>query len=139
MRARLITIITAVSAAVTGCGSGNVQRSNTPANVNVPAAPGGSAPAIRKVSGQFIGEDVPTQFGDIQVEIILKKGRITDVGWLKLPFDRPRSQLISEQAAPILRSEVLTAQSASINLLSGATYTSDAWATSVQAALNQVR
>ena len=138
MRARLITLVAAVSATIAGCGNANVQRSNTPATVGAPASPSGAAPPSRTASGTFIGSDVPTQFGDIQVQLTVKRGQITDVGWLKLPSDRPRSQYISQQASPILRAEVLTAQGANINLLSGATYTSDAWATSVQAALNQV-
>ena len=73
----------------------------------------------------------------MQVSITLRHGRIADVQWLKLPFDRSRSRYISQTAAPILRIEVLSAQSAHINLVSGATYTSDAWASSVQSALSQ--
>jgi uncharacterized protein with FMN-binding domain len=83
------------------------------------------------------GKDEFTRFGDVQVAITMKGGRITDVQPVTLPSDRPRSQLISQQAAPLLRSEVLAAQSAHINLLSGATYTSDAWAASVQSAIDQ--
>jgi uncharacterized protein with FMN-binding domain len=51
--------------------------------------------------------------------------------------DRPRSQFINSQAVPLLRSEVLQAQSANINLISGATFTSQAFATSLQAAIEQ--
>jgi uncharacterized protein with FMN-binding domain len=132
--------------ATAGCGgNAKVQRSTTPAhigtsNAGAPTTPTGATGAAPAggASGRFTGADVPTRYGDIQVALTLQHGHITDVQWLKLPFDRPRSQFISQQAAPILRSEVLAAQSANINLLSGATYTSDAWATSVQAALSQV-
>jgi uncharacterized protein with FMN-binding domain len=148
MRHPAFAVIAAAAAATAtaGCGgNGKVQRSTTPAQISTPStgaattATGatGGAPA-GGASGRFTGADVPTRYGDIQVALTLQHGRITDVQWLKLPFDRPRSQFISQQAAPILRSEVLAAQSAQINLLSGATYTSDAWATSVQAALSQV-
>jgi uncharacterized protein with FMN-binding domain len=119
-----------------GCGgSHRPQRSTTP--VTVTGVTSTAAPAPRKASGTFTGQDVSTQFGDVQVQIIMRGGRIVDVGAVRLPNDRPRSQFISQQAAPILRSEVLAAQSARIDLLSGATFTSDAWATSVQSALNQ--
>jgi uncharacterized protein with FMN-binding domain len=119
-----------------GCGgSHRPQRSTTP--VAVTGVTSTAAPTPRKASGTFTGQDVSTQFGDVQVQIIMRSGRIVDVGAVRLPNDRPRSQFISQQAAPILRSEVLAAQSARIDLLSGATFTSDAWATSVQSALNQ--
>jgi uncharacterized protein with FMN-binding domain len=149
MRRPLIAIAAAATAttATAGCGgNGKVQRSTTPAHISTSNAAGGTTPPTGATgaapaggaSGRFTGADVPTQYGDIQIALTLQHGHITDVQWLKLPFDRPRSQFISQQAAPILRSEVLAAQSANINLLSGATYTSDAWATSVQAALSHV-
>jgi len=87
--------------------------------------------------GVYTGQDVFTQFGDVQVKVTISGGRITDVQPLQLPFDRPRSAEISQSAAPQLHDEVLQAQSAQIDTLSGATYTSDAYAQSVQAALDQ--
>jgi uncharacterized protein with FMN-binding domain len=116
-----------------GEGDHKVQRSSRPATVTA------ATPAKPKLTatGTFTGNDVLTKFGDVQVAVTLKHGRIVDVQWLKLPFDRERSQLISRQASPILRTEVLAAQSAQIDLLSGATYTSDGWANSVQSALAQ--
>ena len=58
---------------------------------------------------------------------------------LVVPNDRPRSAQISSIAAPILRREALAAQSASIDTVSGATYTSEAYAQSLQAALDSAR
>lgn len=131
--------------ALSGCGGTKPQRPTQPA-----AAPASTATAAAtasatatptastaKTTRTIKGKDVLTQFGDVQVAVTLKNGRITDVEPVTLPSDRPRSQYISQQAGPILRSEVLAAQSARINLVSGATYTSDAWATSVQSALDQ--
>ena len=63
-------------------------------------------------------------------------GKLTDVVALELPTGR-RSGQISNYAAPILRQEALQAQSAKIDLVSGATYTSDAYTQSLQAALDQ--
>jgi uncharacterized protein with FMN-binding domain len=120
--------------AITGCGGHQkVQRSTQPVTVAARAP----ATARQTASGRFDGRDVVTKFGDVQVSLTLTHGHITDVQWLKLPSDRPRSAFISQNASPILRSEVLSAQSARIDLVSGATYTSDAWATSVQAALSR--
>jgi uncharacterized protein with FMN-binding domain len=87
--------------------------------------------------GQYTGQDFQNQFGDTQVKVTISGGRITDVQALQLPFDRQRSAEISQYAAPQLHDEVLQAQSAQIDTLSGATYTSDSYAQSVQSALDQ--
>ena len=109
------------------------------------AAPSGSAASSPTPSptpsgpkdGTYTGDDVQTQFGDVQVKVTISGGKITDVQAVQLPFDRPRSAEISQFAAPQLHDEVLQAQSAQIDLLGGATFTSDAYAQSVQSALNQ--
>ena len=85
------------------------------------------------------GEVVSTRFGDVQVEAILDGSRIVDVKALQLPFDRPRSQAISDQAAPLLRDEVLQVQGAQIDTIGGATYTSYGYARSLQSALDKAR
>jgi uncharacterized protein with FMN-binding domain len=134
------TAVVAVGLAVAGCGGHEkIQRSNKPAAVTTPATTGTAATKTVKTaapaSGTRVGKDIVTKFGDVQVSLTFKGGRISDVQWVKLPLDRPRSAYISQTAAPILRSEVLSAQSGHISLVSGATYTSDAWANSVQSAL----
>lgn len=129
----------AVALAAAGCGSHKIARSHTPAKVGG----GGTPPATDRpgpaATGTFAGNNVLTKFGDVRVAITVRRGRITDVQYLKLPFDRQRSAYISQQAAPILRQEVLAAQTAHIDILSGATYTSDAWASSVASAIARAR
>jgi uncharacterized protein with FMN-binding domain len=93
--------------------------------------------ANRYRDGQFTGSDISMRFGDVQVKVIVKGGRIVDVQTPQMPFDRPRSAEISQQAGPLLHDEVLQAQSAQIDSLSGATYTSDAYGQSLQSALDQ--
>ena len=83
------------------------------------------------------GDDVPNQFGDVQVQVTFSGGKITDVKALQLPFDRRRSAEISQFVEPYLRSEALQAQSAQIDLISGATYTSDSYAQSLQSAIDK--
>jgi uncharacterized protein with FMN-binding domain len=85
------------------------------------------------------GDVIPTQFGNVQVSVRVRGGSLLAVRALQLPFDHPRSQFISEQAEPLLRQEALQAQSAQIDILSGATYTSDAYAQSLQSALDRAR
>jgi uncharacterized protein with FMN-binding domain len=82
------------------------------------------------------GPVVDTQFGPVQVRIDVTAGRIADVVALELPTGRHSGQ-ISSYAGPILRQEALQAQSAKIDTVSGATYTSDAYAQSLQAALDK--
>ena len=103
------------------------------------AAPSTAAPSTAAGTRTVTGPDVPNQFGDVQVQLVLQGTKIVDVKPLQMPFDRQRSYEISQAAAPILRQEVLQAQSANIDLLSGATYTSNSYAQSVQAALDQAR
>jgi uncharacterized protein with FMN-binding domain len=85
------------------------------------------------------GPDVPNRYGDVQVRVTMSGGRLVDVTALVLPTDRARSAQISQQAAPILRSEALRAQSASIDIVSGATYTSESYARSLQGAIDAAR
>lgn len=96
----------------------------------------GSAGAAAKAGGTYDGDIVQTRFGTVQVQITVKAGAITDVTALKLTDHEGRSVQISNYAAPILRSEVLQAQSADVQTVGGATVTSDAYLTSLQAALD---
>jgi uncharacterized protein with FMN-binding domain len=82
------------------------------------------------------GSLVSTRYGDVEVKVTLANGTITAVDAIALPTGG-RSGQISSSAATILASEALTAQSASIDIVSGATYTSQAYAQSLQAALDQ--
>ena len=100
------------------------------------AGAAGAAGAAAKAGGTYDGEVVQTRFGTVQVQIIVKSGQITDVTALKLTDAEGRSMQISNYAAPILRDEVLQAQSANVQTVGGATVTSDAYLTSLQAALD---
>lgn len=82
------------------------------------------------------GPTVSTRFGPVQVEAIVSAGKVVDVVAVQLPAGG-HSGRISTASAPILRSEALQAQSASIEIVSGATYTSEAYAQSLQGALDQ--
>ena len=87
-------------------------------------------------TGQLTGSTIGTPFGNVQVQVTLQGGMITDVQTLQLPSGGHSGQ-ISRYAAPQLRSEVLQAQSAQVDSVSGATYTSQAYRQSLQAALDQ--
>ncbi|HEY7177451.1 MAG TPA: FMN-binding protein [Micromonosporaceae bacterium] len=82
------------------------------------------------------GSVVSTPFGPVQVRLIAGATRIADVRVLQAPNDRGHSTQINNYATPLLRQEVLHAQSADVDVVSGATYTSFAYAQSLQAALD---
>ena len=82
------------------------------------------------------GAVVASRYGNTQVQVTISNGRITAVTALQLPTGG-RSGQISQYVESILSSEALTAQSANIDIISGATYTSEAYAESLQSALDQ--
>lgn len=100
------------------------------------AARGSSGSTGTATAATFDGASVQTRFGTVQVRVTIQGGKITEVAALKLTDAERKSAQISSRAAPILRSEVLQAQSAKVQTVSGATVTSDAYLTSLQAALD---
>lgn len=88
-------------------------------------------------AGTFAGSTIQTPFGNVQVQVTVSGGKIVDVQALQTPSMHGRSIMINAYAAPILRQEALTAQSAQIDIVSGATYTSEGYAQSLQSALDQ--
>ena len=110
----------------------------TPSGVGPPTpTPTPSGSGLK--NGSFTGQDFPNFYGDVQVKLVVVGGRITDIVPLRYPTDRPQSAYISSVAVPLLHDEVLKAQSAQIDLISGATFTSDSYAQSVQSALALAR
>ncbi len=105
------------------------------------AAPAASASSSssKLTDGTYTGTSVETRYGNVQVEIVVSGGKITDVKALELTNADPRSEQISNAAAPLLRSEVLSAQSASVSTISGATYTTDGYLSSLKSAIDNVK
>jgi len=101
---------------------------------------GGNGAAVATVkgsfSGTFTGSAVQIPFGTVQVQVTIQNGTITDVQAVQLPSGGHSGQ-ISSFVAPQLRSEALQAQSAQIDTVSGATYTSEGYIQSLQSALSQ--
>ncbi|MBG6213066.1 MAG: FMN-binding protein [Cryobacterium sp.] len=99
------------------------------------AVPANVAPAVA-ASGTFTGSVAPTRFGNVQVSVTINAGVISGVTPLQLTNHDGRSVQISNYAAPVLLSEILSAQSASVHNVSGATYTTDGYLQSLQSALD---
>jgi uncharacterized protein with FMN-binding domain len=97
---------------------------------------GGSSGAGSGSGTQTIaGAAESNQYGTVQVQIKVANGRLTDVSVLQVPESDPRSAQINATAVPMLRSEALSAQSASLDGVSGATYTSASYEASLASAL----
>jgi len=103
------------------------------------STPAASSSAGKLTDGTYTGTTSETRYGPVQVEITVSGGSITDVKALQLTNAEPRSVQISNEAAPLLRSEVLKAQSASVATVSGATYTTDGYLSSLQSAIDKAK
>ena len=130
--------------AIVGSAGASAAATDPPATASGTPPPTAAAPRATSTpaptkggSGQFTGQVEQTPFGPVQVRITISAGRLTEVQAVQLPSDHFRSQMIAQYAAPILRQEALQAQSAQIDLVSGATYTSEGYAQSLQSALDQ--
>lgn len=113
------------------------------AGSSAPAQPGQSTsappnPSSGSSTKTVAGTAVQTQYGVVQVQAKVSGTKILNVSFLQLTAYDGRSQQINNDAAPILLQETLSAQSAHIDTVSGASYTSEGYVQSLQSALDQV-
>jgi len=95
------------------------------------------AATTKAKSGTFVGTAAQTRFGAVQVAVTVKSGKITKVSAPVYPNTQFRDQQINSQAIPLLVQEVLQVQSANIQGVSGASYTSQGFYTSLVSALSK--
>ncbi|MFF2506734.1 FMN-binding protein [Streptomyces sp. NPDC058067] len=120
-----------------------------PATAQSPAASGGTGSSSGAGAGSgakkatvkrtLTGEIVQTRYGPVQVEITVAGSKITAASAVRTPSGDRHSQDIASSSVPVLVRETLSAQSARIDAVSGATYTSAGYITSLQSALDQAR
>ncbi|GAA3876940.1 FMN-binding protein [Streptomyces sp. NPDC003328] len=113
------------------------------ASASVPAGSGGSGAdrsggSAATGTKTVTGDSAPTRYGPVQVRITVRNGKLTDVTAVTYPQENPRDQEINGYAVPQLRREALAAQSADIDVVSGATYTSQGYQQSLQSALDSM-
>lgn len=84
------------------------------------------------------GDAVAIRWGDVQVAVTVEGDDIIEVETLTIPMDDRKSERINSDAEPLLREEAVTYDTADVSVVSGATYTSEAYATSLQSALDQL-
>lgn len=123
-----------------GTSSGGSSTAS-PSPSSSPSASGSSGSGSSGSSGAaaktYTGQEAETQFGPVQVRITVSGKKITKAEAVEYPTDRPRDQEINSYAVPQLDQEVLAAQGATIDAVSGATYTSEGYLQSLQSALDQ--
>jgi uncharacterized protein with FMN-binding domain len=125
------------SAATPGvASSGSGSAASTPAATATQAPTAGATRAPTAKNETVTGQAVQNPYGVVEVQITVSNGKVTDIQAVSMP-SRGRSGQISNYVEPILAKEALTAQSANIDIISGATYTSEAYAQSLQSALDQ--
>jgi uncharacterized protein with FMN-binding domain len=103
---------------------------------SAPPAPAGGTGLHQ---GTFTGTVAQTPYGPVQVRVTVAAGRMTDVAAVQLPRTEARSLDIDKTAVPAMRQEALKVQSANIHAVSGATYTSQGYKASLQAALDAAK
>ncbi len=138
--------VAGVSGAGEMAGSGGTSASGTGGSAGSAGSAGGAAAAapapVSAGSGTgtaVTGNAVMTGYGPTQVQVTLNAGKIVKVTVLQHTDDGVNSQMIDGRALPLLNNETLTAQSAKINAVSGASYTSAGYIKSLQSALDKAR
>ena len=120
-----------------GSGSGSA-GSGSAGSGSAGSGSAGSGSAGSVQGGSTVaGDAINTRFGPVQVQITVAGGKITAADVLQVPMRDRKDQMINSQAVPILNQETVSAQSAKIDTVSGATYTSDGYAQSLQSAIDK--
>lgn len=127
-----------VSNSSTASGSsGSASASPSSGSSSSSSSPSGSGSSSTAKDGTYTGNAVDTRFGAVQVQATIANGKLTAVGAVQLPNNDPRSSSISQGAEPYLKQEVLRKQGAKVDVVSGATYTSNGYMASLQSALDK--
>jgi len=128
----------ATSSAGTSGSSGTSTSPTTTATAAATAATSGaSSTSASSGTTAVTGAAASTRYGPVQVKVTVANGKITSVQAVEYPTDRARDVQINSYAIPLLDKEAVAANSAKIDTISGATYTSTGFKTSLQSALNQ--
>lgn len=126
---------TTSSTTATGTSTGGA---STPAASAAPSTPATAVAAAAYADGTWTGHAVQEPWGTFQVEAVVSGGQVTGVILVAAPRDG-NSNRINRQAVPALTEAAVAAQSAQIDMISGATWTSESYITSLQAALDEAR
>lgn len=110
----------------------------TTSSGGTPPASSSSTTSKSYKDGTYTGSVADAYYGNIQVSATIAGGKITDVTFLQYPNSHQTSVIINQQAMPYLKQEALQSQSSNVQIISGATFTSQAFEQSLQSILSQV-
>ena len=123
------SVVAPVGSSSTGTSGGSSTSTDPGASTDSGASSGTSA--------TYTGDSASTRWGPVQVQITVADGSVTDVSVIDYPSGNGKDQQINARALPVLVQETLDAQSADIDMVSGATVTSEGYLESLQSALDQ--
>ncbi|WP_270889914.1 FMN-binding protein [Pedococcus sp. 5OH_020] len=118
-------------------GSASSGSSSSGSSSSGSSSSGSSPSGSSSKATTYDGDAVSTRYGDVQVQITVKSGKVAAVQVIQVPWNDQRDQEINSYAVPILNSEAVAAQSANIDMVSGATFTSDGYIQSLQSAIDR--
>ena len=121
----------------TGTGTGGAGAGSPTATASSGAGEGASSSPAAGGVRSVTGSAADTRYGPVQVKVTLDGTRITKIDVVEYPSHDRRDQEINSYALPLLNQEAIDAQSAAIDVVSGATYTSQGYTSSLQSALDQ--
>lgn len=141
MRRVLLAIVSTVASLVVLLGfkthSVTSATAATSGSATTPSSSSGSGSSSSTGTKTVTGDAADTRYGPVQVKITITNGKVTAVQAVDYPMNDPRDQEINSYAIPQLNSEAVSAGSAQIDTVSGATYTSEGYITSLQSALDK--
>lgn len=149
MKKIFVSIFVVVVFAIYAIFYHNSQTSQAASNENIPtaAANDGSSGVSQTTktsgtaykNGEYTGSAANAYYGTIQVKAVIQNGKITDVQFLQSPHDQEESVMVNQQAMPNLKQEAIQSQSANVDIVSGATQSSQAFRQSLASALSQAK
>ena len=146
MKRALLAIVSTVAALVMLLSFKTQPQSVSATPPAAVSSSGGSAETSSSSSGDssssntaktYVGAAAQTRYGPVQVQITVENGKLTDVNAVEYPHDNSRDEQINAYAIPALNQEARQMGNGNIDMISGATYTSRGYMSSLQSALDQ--
>ena len=132
------TVAAAPTTSTTSSASSQRGSSSSASSRSGSSSSSSSRTSSSTASAKTVTSDaVSTPYGPVQLKVTVPGGKITKVESLELPSNDPKSVEIASYAEPLLRQSALAKQSANVDVVSGATFTSDGYATALQSALDK--
>ncbi|HUD81105.1 MAG TPA: FMN-binding protein [Patescibacteria group bacterium] len=127
----------AVNTSSASSSAGSSSNTSSGASNGASSGSGSTSPSAQYKDGNYTGSVANAYYGNVQVEATISGGKLTAVKFLQYPNTHSTSVLINQQAIPYLQQEAIQAQSSKVQLISGATFTSQAFTQSLANALSQ--